>query len=62
MVITISATLLFGFIVFLLWRFGYQRLWPGIATALFGFSIASTGAAPGITHTLESISGWVSSL
>lgn len=62
MVITISATLLFGFIVFLLWRFGYQRLWPGIATALFGFSLASTGAAPHINHTLESITGWVSSL
>jgi hypothetical protein len=61
-VISISATLLFGIVVFLLWRFGYQRTWPGIVTTLFGFSLASTGAAPGITHAMESVSGWVSSL
>lgn len=61
MALSISLVLLFGIVVVLLVRTGYQRIWPGIATCLFGFFLASTGIAPTITSAVSSVTGWISS-
>lgn len=62
MAISASLVLITGVGIFALWRTGYQRLWPGLACILFGFTLASTGIAPGITHAIEAVSGWISAL
>ncbi|MEU1567976.1 hypothetical protein ABZ504_48020 [Streptomyces mirabilis] len=62
MALSISLVLLFGIIVVILVRTGYQRILPGIATCLFGFFLASTGIAPGIRSAITSLSGWISAL
>ncbi|MFD5898632.1 hypothetical protein [Streptomyces sp. NPDC060366] len=61
-VLSVSLVLLTGVIVGFLVHTGYQRIVPGLVTALFGFSLASTGIAPGITSGIESIAGWLASL
>ncbi|MGW2326392.1 hypothetical protein ACWC5C_11555 [Streptomyces sp. NPDC001700] len=55
MVVSLSAAALLGVVVFFMLR---QRvLSPGgaIAAALFGFCLASTGAAPAINDALQSL-------
>jgi hypothetical protein len=49
-------------IVLVLVRSGHQRIWRGAACALLGFALASTGLAPVITHAIQAIAGWASSL
>jgi len=60
--VSISLALFTGVILVILWRTGYLRVWPTIVTALFGFSLASTGIAPGIRSAITSVSGWISSI
>ncbi|MDT0307593.1 hypothetical protein RM780_11535 [Streptomyces sp. DSM 44917] len=55
MVITFSLALLFGVIMFFLIRGGAIRWGPAIVAILFGFSLASTGAADPIQNFLESV-------
>ncbi|GHB67988.1 hypothetical protein GCM10010377_68630 [Streptomyces viridiviolaceus] len=62
MVLSISLTLLTGIVVFLLVRSGHQRILPGVACALFGFSLASTDIAPGITSAIQTVTRWISAL
>ncbi|MGJ5899355.1 hypothetical protein ACSCBZ_46565 [Streptomyces niveiscabiei] len=62
MALSISLVLLTGIIVVILWRSGYLRFWPTVVTALFGFSLASTGIAPTIRNAITSVAGWVSSI
>ncbi|WP_460074058.1 hypothetical protein [Streptomyces sp. YKOK-I1] len=62
MAVSLSLVLLTGIIVVVLWRSGYLRLWPTITVALFGFSLASTGIAPGIRDAITSVAGWISSI
>ena len=62
MAVSISLALFTGVILVILWRTGYLRVWPTIVTALFGFSLASTGIAPGIRSAITSVSGWISSI
>ncbi|MGI5532512.1 hypothetical protein ACQEVX_35625 [Streptomyces syringium] len=62
MALTVSLALFAGIIVLFLLRTGYLRLWPALAAALFGFTLASTGVAPTITSTINSVAGWISSI
>ncbi|MEU6353201.1 hypothetical protein ABZ896_28395 [Streptomyces sp. NPDC047072] len=62
MAVSLSLVLLTGIIVVVLWRSGYLRLWPTLTVALFGFSLASTGIAPGIRDAITSVAGWISSI
>ncbi|MFJ8374074.1 hypothetical protein ACIQ9I_21150 [Streptomyces sp. NPDC094461] len=55
MALTVSAVVLFLAIVLILLRTGYLRFGPGLAAALLGFFVASTGIAPTINRTLSSI-------
>jgi hypothetical protein len=60
--VSISAVVLLGIVVFVLIRGGYVRLGPALACALFGFFLASTGAAPTITSAISTVTGWISSI
>lgn len=46
MVVSLSTVLLLGAVVFVLCRYAGLRPWHGAICALFGFYLASTGAAP----------------
>ncbi|RKN37645.1 hypothetical protein [Streptomyces hoynatensis] len=56
MVISFSLALLFGVIMFFMVRGGVIRWGPAIVAILFGFSLASTGAADPINDFLQSVS------
>lgn len=51
---SIPYTVLFGLIVVLLVRSGELRPWIAIVTGLFGFYLASSGAAP----VVRGVVGW----
>ncbi|GGX58485.1 hypothetical protein [Streptomyces chartreusis] len=59
MVVTVSAVVLLGVIVFVLLRGGSVRVWPALACTSFGFFLASTGAAPAITDVIATVTGWI---
>ncbi|WP_129840503.1 hypothetical protein [Streptomyces sp. RFCAC02] len=62
MVIQFSLALLFGVILFFMIRSGGLKWGPAIVAILFGFSLASTGAADPINNFLESITEGVNSV
>ncbi|GAA2524432.1 hypothetical protein [Streptomyces longisporus] len=62
MAVSISAVVLLAIVVFVLIRGGSVRLSHALACALFGFFLASTGAAPTINHAISSVTGWISSI
>ncbi|MFI6881145.1 hypothetical protein ACIBL6_47645 [Streptomyces sp. NPDC050400] len=62
MAVSLSLTLLLAVIVVVLLRTGSVRAGSAIACALFGFALASTGAAPAINSALASLSGLVAGL
>ncbi|MEU3520649.1 MULTISPECIES: hypothetical protein [Streptomyces] len=62
MALTVSLVVFAGILVVVLLRTGYLRLWPALAAALFGFTLASTGVAPAITSAISSVAGWISAL
>ncbi|MEJ8654761.1 hypothetical protein WKI65_43685 [Streptomyces sp. MS1.AVA.3] len=55
MAISLSAILLLGIVLVVLHRGGKLRVGPGIAAALFGFFLASTGIAPAINRFLSAV-------
>ncbi|MET9497435.1 hypothetical protein [Streptomyces sp. NPDC006552] len=62
MAVSLSLTLLLAVIVVILLRTGSVRTGGAIACALFGFALASTGAAPAINSFLASLAGLISGL
>lgn len=56
MVISFSLVLLLGVVLFVMIRGGSIKWGPAVVAILFGFSLASTGAAEPITNVLDSIS------
>jgi len=62
MVVSLSAVLLLGALVFLLWRYAGLRPWHGVACALFGFYLASTSLAPPIRDGGRAVVHWLSGL
>ncbi|MFJ9380360.1 hypothetical protein [Streptomyces sp. NPDC101455] len=61
MAISISAVVLLGILVTVLIRGGYVRVGSAFACALFGFTLAGTGAAPAITSALSTLAGLIPS-
>ncbi|ARQ70669.1 hypothetical protein [Streptomyces marincola] len=55
MVISFSLALLFGVIMFFMIRGGVIKWGPAIVAILFGFSLASTGAADPIEDFLNGV-------
>ncbi|MFH9016093.1 hypothetical protein ACH4C6_32530 [Streptomyces sp. NPDC017943] len=62
MAISISAVVLLGIVVFVLIQGGTVRPGPAAACGLFGFFLASTGAAPLITNAIGTLTGWIASI
>ncbi|MFF4787853.1 hypothetical protein ACFY3E_41875 [Streptomyces griseorubiginosus] len=62
MALTVSLVVFAGIVVLILLRTGYLRIWPALAAALFGFTLASSGVAPAITSGISSIAGMLSSI
>jgi hypothetical protein len=60
--ISISATVLFGILAWMLLRQGHVRIGSAVVCALFGFTLASTGLAPLISSGLTSLAGLISRL
>jgi F0F1-type ATP synthase assembly protein I len=62
MVVSLSAVLLLGALVFVLCRYAGLRPWHGIVCALLGFYLASTSAAPYIRDGGTAVVHWLSGL
>ncbi|MFK0231085.1 hypothetical protein BJP40_02195 [Streptomyces sp. CC53] len=62
MAVSISAVVLLGIVVFVLIRGGSVRLGHALLCGLFGFFLASTGAAPFISTAIGTVTGWISSI
>jgi hypothetical protein len=54
-VFTFSAVLLFGIVLAAMLRARTVTAAAAIVASLFGFYLASTGIAPGVTHTVTAI-------
>lgn len=55
MILSVSAVVLFGVLLFVLLRNGALRAGSAIVAAMFGFFLASTGIAPAIHDALDGI-------
>jgi uncharacterized membrane protein len=60
MIVSLSTVLLLGAVVFVLCRYAGLRPWHGAICALFGFFLASTGAAPYIRDAATAVAHWLS--
>ncbi|MFF3552411.1 hypothetical protein ACWDR0_14705 [Streptomyces sp. NPDC003691] len=60
MLITMSAALLLGLLIWFLLRIHYLR-WPHtLLAATFGFLLATTAAAPTVQSALDGVAGFIS--
>lgn len=62
MVISLSLVLLLGVVLVIMIRSGSIKPGPAIVAILFGFSLASTGAAEPISDFLQSITDSIGSV
>jgi hypothetical protein len=58
--ISLSVVLLLAVVLVVLMRGGNLKAGPAIVAVLFGFFLASTGAAPDIQHALNEIADSIS--
>jgi hypothetical protein len=62
MLVSLSAVLLLGGLVFLLWRYARLPLWQAGVCAMFGFFLASTSVGPHIANALRTFAHFLSGL
>jgi len=55
LVVSVSAVLLLGFLVVLLWRYAGLKAWHALVCALFGFYLASSSVAAVINRGTRSL-------
>ncbi|GHD89729.1 MULTISPECIES: hypothetical protein [Streptomyces] len=55
MAVTVSLALLFGFLLAVLIRSGSLKAGGAFVAAMFGFYLASTGAAPTVNHLMRAV-------
>jgi len=55
LVVPLSLVLLLGIAVWVLHRYAGLKFWHAAVCVLFGFYLATTGAAPTIRHVVRSI-------
>ncbi|MEV4281644.1 hypothetical protein [Actinoplanes xinjiangensis] len=55
MTVTVSAVLLLGAFVYLLWRFAGLPLWQAAICTLFGYLLAASSIGPNIADALQNI-------
>ncbi|MBM2620486.1 hypothetical protein JIG36_33755 [Actinoplanes sp. LDG1-06] len=62
MTIAVSAVLLLGVLVFLLWRYARLPLWQAAVCAAFGYFLASSSIGPEIGDGLRALARFVAGL
>lgn len=62
MAISLSVVLLLGIILVVMVRGGSIKSGPAIVAVLFGFFLASTGAAPTINDAMDSIANAINDI
>jgi len=60
--VSLSAAVLLGVLVWLLWRYANVRLWHVLLCVLFGFFLASATVGPHIANALRSVAHFLSAL
>lgn len=62
MLVTVSAAVLLGSLVWLLWRYANVRAWHAAVCAMFGFYLASSSSGPHIASALRTLAQSISTL
>ncbi|MGC9666852.1 hypothetical protein ACNTMW_09890 [Planosporangium sp. 12N6] len=62
MILSVSAALVAGLLVYLLWRYARLPLWQAAVCALFGYLLATSSLAPYINDGLHSVARFISHL
>ncbi|MFC7278577.1 hypothetical protein ACFQS1_31750 [Paractinoplanes rhizophilus] len=62
MTVSISAVILLGVFVFLLWRYARLPLWQAAICAAFGYYLASASIGPNIGLGLHALARFVAGL
>jgi hypothetical protein len=62
MTISVSAVLLLGVFVYLLWRYARLPLWQAAICALFGYLLSASSLGPDIADALQSLARFISRL
>ncbi|GGN75028.1 hypothetical protein GCM10010112_45810 [Actinoplanes lobatus] len=62
MTIAVSAVLLLGVLVYLLWRYARLPLWQAAVCAAFGYFLASSSIGPEIGNGLRALARFVGGL
>jgi hypothetical protein len=57
--VSIPLIVIAGLVVYLAWRYMGLRVWHVIVTAIFGFLLAATSAAPEIRNLLAGLIQWL---
>jgi hypothetical protein len=60
--VSVSAAVLLGALVWLLWRYANVRAWHAALCALFGFYLASSSSGPHIASALRALARTISTL
>ena len=62
MIVSVSAVLLLGVFVYLLWRYARLPLWQAAICSLFGYLLAASSLGPQIGDGLQSLAHFISRL
>jgi hypothetical protein len=62
MTIAVSAVILLGVFVFLLWRYARLPLWQAAICAAFGYFLASSSIGPDIRDGLQALARFIAGL
>lgn len=62
MIISVSAVLLLGVFVYLLWRYARLPLWQAAVCATFGYLLAASSLGPHIANGLQDLARFISRL
>ncbi|MEU8664456.1 hypothetical protein [Actinoplanes philippinensis] len=62
MTVAVSAVLLLGVLVYLLWRYARLPLWQAAVCAAFGYFLASSSIGPEIGNGLHALTRFVGGL
>jgi F0F1-type ATP synthase assembly protein I len=60
--VSVSAAVLLGAFVWLLWRYANVRAWHVALCTLFGFYLASSSSGPRIANVLQALARTISTL
>lgn len=62
MTLSVSAALLFGLLVFLLWRYARLPIWQGLVCIVFGYLLASSSLGPYIGEALRDVARFIAGI